>query len=218
MSSSNLLGMLELRARDQRQLRFSPTVHVLLIPSRVELMSSFDNIYWLHEDYSHFKREAVKEIKEAARIYGLPAKAAMALIYQPPLHSDEDDEAGGMIYEDEQQAYDYYVNDYAGSYDSTTSAADYDYHCNNHPAPMARKDSNFLLDQASPHSITMLSPNSTRALGFITNVKTDVELNASSAEKSGKPGTSLRNPTRTTTNAPQKQHAWAVQWKKKHPP
>jgi hypothetical protein len=225
LSSSNLLGMLDKKVRDERQLRFSATVHVLLIPSRVELMSTFENIYWLHEDYSYFKREAVKEIREAAGVYSISAKAAMTLLYQPdPNSEDSEDEAQGMTLEDEQQPYDYYsTSRYSAPYDYTNQnvSIDYSYHCNNHPAPMARKDSNYLLDQASPHSITMASPKSSRDLKFITNVKTDVELNAATAattaNSSGNNVYRIRNPTRTTTNAPQKQHAWAVQWKKQPP-
>jgi hypothetical protein len=119
LSSSNLLGMLDKKVRDERQLRFSATVHVLLIPSRVELMSTFENIYWLHEDYSYFKREAVKEIREAAGVYSISAKAAMTLLYQPdPNSEDSEDEAQGMTLEDEQQPYDYYsTSRYSAPYD-----------------------------------------------------------------------------------------------------
>mmetsp|Transcript_10225 Transcript_10225/g.16891 ORF Transcript_10225/g.16891 Transcript_10225/m.16891 type:complete len:293 (-) Transcript_10225:9-887(-) len=221
LSSSNLLGMLGRKVRDERQLRFSSTVHVLLIPSRVELMCSFENIYWLHKDFTQFKKDAVKEIREAASVYSISAKAAMTLLYQPdPNTDDTSDEAQGMVLEDEPQAYDYYTpGAYTDSSDNCQNVSiDYTYHCSNHPAPMARKDSNYLLDQASPHSVTMASPKTSRDLKFITNVKTDVELNAptatlsSSVEKSD--GFRARIPTRTTTNAPQKQHAWAVQWKK----
>jgi hypothetical protein len=222
LSSSNLLGLVERRHRDQRLLRFSSTVHVLLIPSRVELMPSFENIYWLHEDYAYFKREAVKEIREAARVYGIPAKAAMTLLYQPvpepvPEEGSEDEATAGMVYEEEPQPYDYYVSDYASNYEYSNQnvSIDYQYHCNNHPAALARKDSNFLLDhQASPHSVTMSSPKTSRDLAFITNVKTDVELNASTSSDLFSDRRRTTQPRRTTTSAPQKQHAWAVQWKK----
>lgn len=253
LSSSNLFSINERarrRDRDRRSLRFSSTVHVLLIPSRLELLSSFDNIYWLHEDYAFFKRDAVKEIREAARVYSIPPKAAMTLLYQPepepePQGDNDVDEAEGIMYEEDQHAYDYYVSDYATNFDYSHQnvSIDYQYHCNNHPAPMARKDSNYLLVQesspyASPHSVTTIaSPKTLRDLKFITNVKTDVELNAvksssssgggsshhssSSSSSSGKAGggsggqsrTTPHQPRRTTTSAPQKQHAWAVQWK-----
>lgn len=246
LSSSNLLGMAigeaRRRSRDHFSLRFSSTVHVLLIPSRLE-MSSFDNIYWLHEDYAHFKREAVKEIREAARVYSIPAKAAMTLLYQPePEGSADVDEAEGIVYEEEQSAYDYYDCDYATNfeYSDQNITVDYQYHITNHPAPMARKDSNYLLEQAasphaSPHSVTMMpggtSPKTIRDIKFITNVKTDVELNADAISNSsnsnaplstwnggsgggGSASRTTHQPRRTTTNAPQKQHAWAVQWKK----
>jgi hypothetical protein len=212
------------RYKDQPALRFSSTVHVLLIPSRVELLSSFDNVYWLHEDYAFFKREAVKEIREAARVHSITAKAAMTLLYQPmpepEREATSEDEAEGIIYDEEQHAYDYYVSDYATNYDYSHQnvSIDYQYHCNNHPAALARKDSNFLLDQeASPHSITMASPKTARDLKFITNVKTDVELNATTSSDADTSGDKSRptQPRRTTTSAPQKQHAWAVQWKKR---
>ena len=251
LSSSNLFGidlMTRRRNRGRRSLRFSSTVHVLLIPSRLELLSSFDNVYWLHEDYAFFKRDAVKEIREAARVYSIPAKAAMTLLYQPepepePQGDADDDEAEGIMYEEEQHAYDYYVSDYATNYDYSHQnvSVDYQYHCNNHPAPLARKDSNYLLVQessphASPHSVAMASPKTIRDLKFITNVKTDVELNAvksscgdsnSTRQHPSSTGAGVggcgdggvkgrvtqHQPRRTTTSAPQKQHAWAVQWK-----
>lgn len=233
LSSSNLLGMLQRQIRDERQMRFSSTVHVLLIPSRAELLASFEKIYWLHEDYSYFKREAVKEIKEAARVNNIPAKAAMTLLYQPdPAGEDGDndtDEAEGMMYDDDedQQSYDYYATSEYCNGNATVpfsgppaitpvmGSMAYRFPHTKHPAPMTRSDSNSLLEQASPHSVTMASSTSFRDINFITNVKTDVELNApKSPREAGRRSLRPRNPTRTTTTAPQKQHAWAVQWKK----
>lgn len=223
LSSSNLLslGLSSRRARDQRLLRFSSTVHVLLIPSRAELLPIFESIYWRQEDYTHFKRDAVKEIREAAYLYGLPPKEAMTLLYQPqPELKDDSESLRGMVHEENQPNCDYYVSDYATNheYANQNVSIDYQYHCNNHPSTMARKDSNFLLEQqASPHSVTVASsPTTARDLKFITNVKTDVELNSSGVDSSSGVRFALggKQPRRTTTSTPQKQHAWAVQWKK----
>jgi hypothetical protein len=82
LSSGNLSGM-EKRIRNSRVVRFSATVHVLLIPSRFELLAHCINIYFTSEDYQQFKRDAVNEIREVARFYNIPVKQAMNYLYQP---------------------------------------------------------------------------------------------------------------------------------------
>ena len=82
LSSGNLSGM-DKQLRNSRVVRFSATVHVLLIPSRLDLLAHYMNIYFTSKDYQMFKREAVNEIHEVARFYSIPVKQAMNKLYQP---------------------------------------------------------------------------------------------------------------------------------------
>ena len=232
LSSSNLNGMLGKRYdKDERTLRFSSTVRVLLIPSRIELLSRFDNVYWLHEDYVTFKREAVKEIKEMAQMLSVSARKAMTLLYQPQIDAPAaSDDAMAIIYEEEQkqqeqeqeqqqnieEAYDFYDHDDSAEneYSKQKVTIDYQFHCNNHPSAMARRDSNFLLEQQSPPSVTMASAKASEDVDFITNVKSDLELNENLKIETSDASSRTIRPRRTTTESPRKQYAWAIQWKK----
>lgn len=189
LSSSNLLDLEERRLRNQRSLRFSSTVRVLLIPSRYEVTSRSNNIYWLSEDYSYFKREAVKEIKEAAKANCLAAKAAMNLLYQP------DSEDSGPLQKNlpststeqslhqplEQSSYDHYVSyddgfegDEGGwVYDPCQSDGYFHHHCD--PTFTAKTLSDYnIFDECSPHSITMASSTAARQIRLIDDARSGV--------------------------------------------
>lgn len=82
LSSGNLLE-LNKKLKISRILRFSATVHVLLIPSRLEIISHCINIYYITDDYLTFKRDAVQEIRDIAKKYNVSIKVAMNFLYQP---------------------------------------------------------------------------------------------------------------------------------------
>jgi hypothetical protein len=83
LSHNNLTKFSKSSSRSSHTLRFSSTVHVLLIPSRLEILSQSLNIYYLTENYLLFKREAIQEIRETAKEYNLTIKLAMNFLYQP---------------------------------------------------------------------------------------------------------------------------------------
>jgi hypothetical protein len=72
-----------LRPKDTRILRFSSTVHVCLIPSRIDLKPNLIDLYWKSEDYIQFKQEAVYELRAALTLHKITAKEAIDLLYQP---------------------------------------------------------------------------------------------------------------------------------------
>lgn len=186
LSSGNLSGMAK-KLRNSRVVRFSATVHVLLIPSRFELLSHCINIYFTSEDYQLFKREAVNEIREVARFYSIPVKQAMNYLYQP---------------------------DYIIPRESTPDLTD-DSNSHSESSSQGSSDTHDISSSTSPsHFDAARSALENDLLRFITRAKTDVELNAQGVQPPGSPG-SRRIPTRTTTSAPSRQHQlWAVQWKK----
>lgn len=87
LSLSTVLTMTEkeklLRTKDIRILRFSSTVHVCLIPSRIDLKPNLIDLYWKSEDYIQFKLEAVYELRAALTLHKITAKEAINLLYQP---------------------------------------------------------------------------------------------------------------------------------------
>ena len=86
------MSMADLRSayqeRKKRTMRFSSTVHVCLVPTREEMKSIFDELYFRAEDFQIFKREAVTELREVLTRLGITSKQAIKLMYQP---SPDDD-------------------------------------------------------------------------------------------------------------------------------
>ena len=70
-------------SKETRAIRFSSTVRVCLIPSRLDMEPLITELYWLPEDYITFKREAVTELKLLIKDLSLTAKAAISMLYQP---------------------------------------------------------------------------------------------------------------------------------------
>ena len=84
MSLSNLSEMEKLlRPKEQRNIRFSATVHVCLIPTRQEMKLTIDELFWKPCDYNTFKTEAVAELKALLTSQGLTPKQAITELYQP---------------------------------------------------------------------------------------------------------------------------------------
>jgi hypothetical protein len=83
LSHGNLTSLQKPSRPHSHPLRFSSTVHVLLIPSRLEILSQSLNVYYLTENYLLFKREAIQEIRDTAKQYNLSIKLAMNFLYQP---------------------------------------------------------------------------------------------------------------------------------------
>ena len=98
MSLSNLSEMEKLlRPKEQRNIRFSATVHVCLIPTRQEMKMTIDELFWKPCDYNTFKTEAVAELKALLTSQGLTPKQAITQLYQP---NDQDrEEYNKMILE-----------------------------------------------------------------------------------------------------------------------
>ena len=97
MSLSNLSEMEKLlRPKEQRNIRFSATVHVCLIPTRQEMKLTIDELFWKPCDYNTFKTEAVAELKALLTSQGLTPKQAITELYQP---NDQDREEYNMIIE-----------------------------------------------------------------------------------------------------------------------
>ena len=95
LSLSNLSEMEKmLRPKEQRNIRFSATVHVCLIPTRQEMKLTIDELFWKPGDYNTFKMEAVAELKAFLTSHGLTPKQAITELYQP---NDQDREYGNMI-------------------------------------------------------------------------------------------------------------------------
>eukprot|EP00602_Paraphysomonas_sp_CaronLab_P010370 CAMPEP_0185023718 /NCGR_PEP_ID=MMETSP1103-20130426/6360_1 /TAXON_ID=36769 /ORGANISM="Paraphysomonas bandaiensis, Strain Caron Lab Isolate" /LENGTH=194 /DNA_ID=CAMNT_0027556445 /DNA_START=280 /DNA_END=864 /DNA_ORIENTATION=+ len=188
-----------MRQKEPHNVRFSSTVHVLLIPSRFEILSHCLSVYFVAEDYQEFKREAVQEIRDVAKRYNIPVKAAMNFLYQsnyhlPPESTPEVDLRG----EDRDSPPISICNRGDLSSEQDCSTIDHD---------------KFV------EAMRFLESE----LKFITNAKTDVELNALPTTGASPMSSSAtasprvrRVPSRTTASGslPVKQHAWAVQWKK----
>lgn len=81
------LSMADLRnayqERKKKTMRFSSTVHVCLVPTRVEMRYIFNELYFRAEDFAQFKREAVMELREVLTRLGITSKQAIKLMYQP---------------------------------------------------------------------------------------------------------------------------------------
>ena len=69
--------------KEMKSIRYSSTVRVCLIPSRLDMDPLINELYWLPEDYVTFKKEAVTELKQLIKDLNLTAKAAISMLYQP---------------------------------------------------------------------------------------------------------------------------------------
>ena len=79
----SVLNSSSLKNKESKSLRFSPSVHVMLVPSRREQLSHFDEIFWHREDFAKFKRQAMSEISELSRMYRISPETARSWLYQP---------------------------------------------------------------------------------------------------------------------------------------
>jgi hypothetical protein len=69
----------------RKQLRFSESVKVVLIPTADEYRKAnfAEVLWWAPSSYEEFKRSALEEIKGAMRQHHSDVKGAMNIIYQP---------------------------------------------------------------------------------------------------------------------------------------
>ena len=67
----------------RRNVSFNSIVRVCLVPSRREYASMTTELYWGHEDYTHFKQDAVSELRDYWRLHQTSVKEAIAALYQP---------------------------------------------------------------------------------------------------------------------------------------
>lgn len=65
----------------RRVITFAPAVNVIQIATRQE--QECKELYWTSKDYCTFKNEAVQEIREYSRTYGISSKTSMQRLYQP---------------------------------------------------------------------------------------------------------------------------------------
>lgn len=188
MSLSNLSEMEKLlRPKEQRNIRFSATVHVCLIPTRQEMKMTIDELFWKSCDYNTFKTEAVAELKALLTAHGLTPKQAITKLYQP---NDQDREEYNMIID----------NNNNNDFEHNTIDDD-------------STEMTFNIDDNNPPDKSLnLKPGNNQQLDikFITAIKTDVELNeASSSSIAGSP-----NRTLNQIGGQQLSHVWTVNWKK----
>ena len=193
LSSGNLSDM-ERKQRNRRVVRFSTTVHVLLIPSRFDLLAYFLNIYFTSEDYQRFKRDAVTEIRDMASRHSISVKQALNILYQPsprsPLASSPDFADGDVTDESHSQEEEWSsVESGGGGWGGSAFSSDMSRTC-------ADKD-----------------------LHFIIRAKTDLELNAEWGRGGGRGGDRqvCRVSTHSTPSLSRPQHLWSVQWRKGGP-
>merc|ERR1711998_15420 len=76
-------GDLSKSLRQSTGIKFSQQVHVCLIPTREDLSSVSQDVFWNAEDYQIFKREAVDELRTYLQLKGITAKEAIQALYQP---------------------------------------------------------------------------------------------------------------------------------------
>jgi len=141
---------------DSRVLRFSSKVHVCLIPTRKDLKSSHDDLYWKPEDYSTFKTEAVVELKAMLQALGLTAKQAITALYQPSETDRLEEEAllKGVVLPSRSAPDKFYEEDYESDWKELKVFSD--------------DEDVAILDQK-----------------FITGIKTDVEMNNPNGDAKG---------------------------------
>lgn len=189
MSLSNLSEMEKLlRPKEQRNIRFSATVHVCLIPTRQEMKMTIDELFWKPCDYNTFKTEAVAELKALLTSHGLTPKQAITQLYQP---NDQDrEEYNKMILENNR---DFKFNTIDGN---------------------EKMEMEMEID-SNPSKVKKLeADNQQLEIKFITAIKTDVELNENSIACS--PNKTSNLPTHTPSGGQQSAggHVWTVNWKK----
>lgn len=151
MSLSNLSEIEKLlKPKEQRNIRFSATVHVCLIPTRQEMKLTIDELFWKPCDYNTFKTEAVAELKALLTSQGLTPKQAITELYQP---NDQDREEYNMI-----------IENYNEFKDNTIDDSDERMIIN--------------IDDTTNNVVNVESDNNQQLeIKFITAIKTDVELN-----------------------------------------
>jgi hypothetical protein len=129
------LSMAELRSaykeekKSKRTMRFSSTVHVCLVPTRDELRTIFDELYFRAEDFAIFKKDAVMELRELLTRLGISSKEAIRLMYQPNVEEEasstkdlQEYNNGPSLSDDEDDDYDDHKDDNGDGADTTTSA------------------------------------------------------------------------------------------------
>ena len=195
LSLSNLSEMEKLlRPKEQRNIRFSSTVHVCLIPTRQEMKMTIDELFWKPCDYNTFKMEAVAELKALLTSQGLTPKQAITELYQP---NDQDREYD-MIIDRNNDFKNNNIDDKNIFYDNNNNSDNNNNNNNNN------NDNNNNNNSSSNGKVDDIK--------FITNIKTDVELNEASIASS--PNRTSNLPTHTPSGGQQLSHVWTVNWKK----
>jgi hypothetical protein len=207
LSSGNLT---KLKNSNPRILRFSSTVHVLLIPSRFEILSHCINVYYLTEDFISFKKEAIQEIREIAKQYNLTVKIAMNYLYQPNYILPRTESSISLV-------------DHLSSPTSSSSSPS-----SSSPSSPISTHEELLTQQQQGREqgrsqgvrpgkgkqgmnhleFVKTSKFLESELKFFVNVKTDVELQDQNTSRG-----IVKRPAGSSL-PPLKQHAWVVQWKK----
>jgi hypothetical protein len=189
------------KPKDNRTMRFSSTVHICLIPSRDELRTHMNELFWKPEDYVVFKHDAVHELRLYLTANGITAKEAIFQLYQPHDHERrlwlkefEDTlspkSKSRRSEEKERDETDRESSDSTFAEEDRYNSEEDDEPRYGRPDPMELK--------------------------FITGVKTDIELNQESESKDGGESKSGHKvPSRTPSAGSNGGHVWAVSWKPK---
>lgn len=191
------------RPKDNRTMRFSSTVHICLIPSRSELRSLVDELYWRAEDYVTFKSDAVCELRIYLTANGITAREAIFKLYQP--HDEERrlwtkcSESNGVEKGDKDSE----TDKEESSHNSDTTIGE-------------EEEQDGLGNYNSDEDDEPTYGNDTEGLNRFSGLKTDIELNAQTKERSG---SLTKMPTKTPAGGANadNQHVWAVNWKPKAP-
>lgn len=207
-SALNLTNMLSesdkaRRPKDNRTMRFSSTVHICLIPSRSELRTLVAELFWRAEDYVTFKSDAVGELRVYLTANGITAREAIFKLYQP---HDEERRQWTKCYESSRED--------RGEKDSET---DKEESSNNSETTTGdEEEQEGLENYNSDDDDEPTYGNDTEGLNRFSGLKTDIELNAQTKDRSG---SLTKMPTKTPSGGANSdnQHVWAVKWKPKAP-
>lgn len=219
LSSGNLIKLKN--NSNPRFVRFSSTVHVLLIPSRLEILSHCINVFYLSEDYILFKKEAIQEIREIAKQYNLTVKLAMNFLYQPNFIIPRTESSVSLIDHLSSPTTSPFSSPSSSSPSSPTSIPE-------ELLSQPEKSQGRSQGRSQGSRQGRRQENGKRGMNhvefvktskfleselkFFVNVKTDVELQDQNTHRGV-----VKRPAGSSL-PPLKQHAWVVQWKKQSHP
>jgi hypothetical protein len=78
---SPFLAAVTCKNNTTRQLRFSNTVNVILIPTRSELRSHGCDLYWTCEEVGEFRNDAIVDLHAYAQLKSIPLEVARRELY-----------------------------------------------------------------------------------------------------------------------------------------